>query len=55
MMPQLDRADAEAFDGALVVAGLDVFPDPEGVIEQGRTCRPSRQAFKIPQYWVELR
>ena len=33
-MPQPDRAKAEEFDGALVVAALDVFADPEGVVEQ---------------------
>src|SRR6202043_3772227 len=34
LMPQLDRADAEAFDGALIVAALDVFADAEGIVEQ---------------------
>src|SRR4029077_8413661 len=34
LMPQLDRADAEAFDGALVVAALDVFADAERIVEQ---------------------
>jgi hypothetical protein len=34
LMPQLDRADAEALDGALVIAALDVFADPKGVVEQ---------------------
>jgi hypothetical protein len=33
-MPQLDRADAEAFDGALVVAALNVLADAERIIEQ---------------------
>ena len=37
MMAQLDRANAEAFDGALVVAGGDVLADPEGVVH--KTCR----------------
>src|SRR5439155_11485448 len=34
MVPQLDRANAEAFDGALIIAALDVLADPEGVIHQ---------------------
>ena len=34
LMAQPDRAKAEGFDGALVVAALDVFADPEGVVEQ---------------------
>ncbi len=33
-MAQLDRADAEALDGALVVAALDVLADPESIVEQ---------------------
>ena len=34
VMPQPDRAKAEGFDGALVVAALDVLADPEGVVEE---------------------
>jgi hypothetical protein len=34
LMPQLDRADAETFDGALVVAALDVLADAERIVEQ---------------------
>jgi hypothetical protein len=33
-MPQPDRTNAKAFDGALVAAGLDVFANPEGVVHQ---------------------
>ena len=33
-MAQPDRAKAEGLDRALVVAALDIFADPEGVIEQ---------------------
>src|ERR1700731_1229336 len=34
LMPQPDRAKAEGFDGALVVAALDVLAYPEGVVEE---------------------
>jgi hypothetical protein len=34
LMPQPDRAKAEGFDRALVVAALDVLADLEGVVEQ---------------------
>ena len=34
VVPQLDRANAEAFDGPLVIAALNVLPDPEGVVEE---------------------
>ncbi len=34
MVPQLDRAQAEGLDGALVAAALDVLADPERVVEQ---------------------
>src|SRR6516162_7621935 len=34
VVAQPDRADAEAFDSALVIAALDVLADPEGVVEQ---------------------
>src|SRR6516164_5404340 len=33
-MPQPNRANAEAFDGALVAAGHNVLADPKSVIEQ---------------------
>ena len=34
MVAQLDRAQAEGFHRALVTAALDVFADPEGIVEQ---------------------
>jgi predicted phage terminase large subunit-like protein len=34
VMPQPDRADTEPLHGALVAAGLDVFADPERVVDQ---------------------
>jgi len=34
MMAQLHRAQAEALDDAAIGAALDVFADPEGVVEQ---------------------
>src|SRR5215472_15113793 len=34
VMPQPDRTNAEAFDWALIAAGLHVFADPEGVVHQ---------------------
>ena len=34
MVAQLDRAQAEGLDRALVAAALDVLADPEGVVEQ---------------------
>lgn len=34
MVTQLHRPEAERLDGALVAAALDVFPDPERVVEQ---------------------
>jgi hypothetical protein len=37
-MPQPDGADAKAFDGALVIAALDVFADPERVVEPWAGC-----------------
>ena len=39
LMPQPDRADAKAFDRAFVIAALDVFADPEGIVEQVEACR----------------
>ena len=39
MVAQLHRAQAKAFDGALVAAGLDVFADAEGIVEQVEHAR----------------
>src|SRR6516165_200227 len=34
VVPQPDGTNAEAFDGALITAGLDVFADPESIVHQ---------------------
>src|ERR1700730_2619566 len=34
VVPELDRANAEAFDRTLIIAALDVLADPEGVVHQ---------------------